>query len=121
MTGDAPHDQKPAEEPTPRVHTVAGRRVAFDHEGFLQDPDEWSEDVARYLANESGLSELGADHWRVLRFFREFYYSNGRAPLNRQLKAGTGMSLLELENLFPGGIRDGARRMAGLPNPQTCL
>ena len=30
------------------------------------------------------------------------------------------MSLLELECLFPGGIRHGAKRLAGLPNPKRC-
>jgi len=67
-----------------------------------------------------GLDTFTEDHWRVLRFFREYYAANGRAPLNRQLAAGTGMRLLDLEELFPGGIRRGARRLAGLPNPKTC-
>ena len=31
------------------------------------------------------------------------------------------MSLLEVEALFPGGIKYGARRIAGLPNPKACL
>jgi sulfur relay (sulfurtransferase) DsrC/TusE family protein len=29
--------------------------------------------------------------------------------------------LLEIEKLFPGGIKYGARRVAGLPNPKNCL
>ena len=41
--------------------------------------------------------------------------------MNRELKAGTELSLVELERLFPDGIRMGARRLAGLPNPKTCL
>jgi len=40
--------------------------------------------------------------------------------MNRDLKAGLGISLLDLEALFPGGIRHGARRIAGLPNPRSC-
>ena len=57
---------------------------------------------------------------RCVRFLREYYAGNGRAPLNRQLRTGTGMSLLELDDLFPEGIKMGARRLAGLPNPKTC-
>ena len=56
----------------------------------------------------------------MIRFLREYYACNGRAPLNRQLRKGAGMSLLELEELFPEGIKMGARRLAGLPNPKTC-
>jgi sulfur relay (sulfurtransferase) DsrC/TusE family protein len=36
------------------------------------------------------------------------------------LKEGTLLSMRELEDLFPGGIKYGARRLAGLPNPKTC-
>ena len=57
---------------------------------------------------------------RSIRFLREYYACNGRAPLNNQLRKGTGMSLLELDDLFPEGIKMGARRLAGLPNPKTC-
>jgi tRNA 2-thiouridine synthesizing protein E len=63
---------------------------------------------------------LADTHWQVIRFLREYYLQNGRAPLNRQLKAGLGMSLMEIESLFPGGLKLGARRLAGLPNPKTC-
>jgi TusE/DsrC/DsvC family sulfur relay protein len=103
-----------------QVRSLAGREIVFDSEGFLADPLQWTEEVARVLAQESGLEELTESHWQVIRFFREYYLQNGRAPLNRQLKAGIGKGLLEIESLFPGGIKQGARRLAGLPNPKTC-
>lgn len=77
--------------------------------------------MAEALARESGLSSLDEVQWRVVRFLRDFYHENGRSPLNRQLGKGTDMTLLELENLFPGGIKHGARRVAGLPNPKSCM
>jgi len=100
---------------------IAGREVVFDNEGFLWTVDDWSEEVAAALATEAGLASLTDTHWKVLHFLRRYYHDNGRAPLNRQLAAGTEMPLLELQELFPGGIRRGARRMAGLPNPKTCM
>jgi tRNA 2-thiouridine synthesizing protein E len=72
------------------------------------------------LAAECGIEKLNDPQWRVIRFLREYFSYHGRAPLNRDLKAGLGISLMELESLFPGGIRYGARRIAGLPNPRTC-
>jgi tRNA 2-thiouridine synthesizing protein E len=72
------------------------------------------------MAAECGIEKLSDQQWRVIRFLREYYFYHGRAPLNRDLKAGLGISLMELESLFPGGIRYGARRIAGLPNPRTC-
>jgi len=108
-------------DPNRVYRTIAGRSVLFDGEGFIWDPSDWTEALAEVLAKESGLEVMGELHWRVLRFLREFYSNYGRAPLNKQLKEGTGLSLRELETLFPGGIKNGARRLAGLPNPKTCV
>lgn len=108
---------------SPRKHSrlIAGHEVLFDRDDFLWAPDDWNEEIAEALAREGGLELLGHDHWQVIRFLRDFYYNNGRAPLNRQLTRGTSLSLLEIERLFPGGIKRGARRIAGLPNPKNCL
>ncbi len=38
----------------------------------------------------------------------------------RSIAGKEGWSLMELESMFPGGIRKGARLLAGLPNPQSC-
>lgn len=102
------------------VRVLAGREISFDAEGFFWDAGDWTEEVAEILAKESGIEVLTENQWKVLHFFREYYLNNGRAPMNRHLRQGTGMSLVELESLFPQGIRLGARRLAGLPNPQTC-
>ena len=99
---------------------VAGVKITFDNEGFLWDPDDWTEEVARILAAEDGLEEISDMQWRIIRFLREFYFYHGRAPMNRDIKAGIGLSFMEMEALFPNGIRRGARRVAGLPNPKTC-
>ncbi len=103
------------------LRTVAGRETWFDDEGFLWDPDDWTEAAAEALARERGLDALSDVQWHVIRYMRGYYLHHGRAPMNRELRAGTGLPLLELERLFPGGIKLGARVLAGLPNPQTCL
>jgi tRNA 2-thiouridine synthesizing protein E len=119
MAGVAGSDS-PTGDPNRQIRQVAGRRIIFDAEGFFWNPEDWTEEVARTLARECGLEELTAEHWRVLHFLRDYFFDQGRAPLNRQLKAGVGMSMMELEALFPAGIKHGARRLAGLPNPRTC-
>jgi tRNA 2-thiouridine synthesizing protein E len=107
-------------DPNRIFRVVAGFKILFDGEGFLWNPEDWSEDVAGVLATETGLEEMTETHWAVIRFLRDYYFENGRAPLNTHLRAGTGMSLLQLEALFPGGIKRGARKIAGLPNPKSC-
>jgi len=103
-----------------QIRTIGNRKVFFDREGFLFDFEDWSEDLFVLLAKDAGLLEIEDRQWDVIRFLREFFSVNGRAPSHRQFREGTGMSLLELEKLFPGGIRHGARRLAGLPNPKDC-
>lgn len=103
-----------------RKQTLGGKEVLIDGEGFLWRPEDWTDDVARDLAGECGIERLTEGQWRVIRFIRDYYLLQGRAPLNRDLKAGLSMDLLELELTFPGGIKRTARRVAGLPNPKAC-
>lgn len=102
------------------VRMFGKRKIVFDREGFFTDFSDWTRAICIVLTGECGLTGLSENHWRVIHFLRAFYSNNGRAPLNNQLKNGTSMTLLELETIFPGGIKNGARRLAGLPNPNTC-
>jgi len=115
--GQAVQDKDPFNQ---EVRILAGREITFDADGFFWDPDRWSEEVAEALARETGITALSETQWMILRFLRGYYFENGRSPLNRQIKQGTGISLMEMETLFPGGIKYGARRLAGLPNPKNC-
>ena len=103
-----------------RFCTIAGREIAVDQEGFLWYVEDWTEEVAEALASECGIDKLSDTQWLVIRFLKEYFSYHGRAPLNRDLKVGVRMSLMELEALFPEGIRRCARRVAGLPNPKSC-
>ncbi len=99
---------------------IAGREILLDNEGFLWHAGDWTEEIAEALALELGIGRLDEFQWIVIRFLRDYYAYHGRAPMNRDLKAGLGINLMDLEALFPGGIRRGARRIAGLPNPRSC-
>jgi dissimilatory sulfite reductase related protein len=101
------------------VH-VDGREILLDEEGFLIHPESWSERMAEILALRDGLAQLDDVHWRILHFLRDYYLANGKAPLNAELKKGTGLTVAQIEACFPKGIRRGARRLAGLPNPKSC-
>ncbi|NTW40436.1 MAG: TusE/DsrC/DsvC family sulfur relay protein, partial [Cellulomonadaceae bacterium] len=51
------------------VTTIDGREVHVDAEGFLTDPSEWDETLAKTLAANIGI-ELTDAHWAILRFLR---------------------------------------------------
>ena len=115
MSGSPAQTANPPAATGDRVLDLRGRKIYLDHDGFLWDAEDWSEEVAEAMARASGLEALDETRWRVLRFIRSFYLETGRAPRNRRVKEGTGLSLLDLEALFPDGIKFGARRLAGLP------
>jgi tRNA 2-thiouridine synthesizing protein E len=102
------------------VRRINGRDIVTDMDGFLQNPSMWSEDVAEALARETGIECLSEEQWRVLRCIRTYYLKQGKAPLNHTIRKGTGLSLMTIESLFPGGIARGARRLAGLPKAKGC-
>jgi dissimilatory sulfite reductase related protein len=104
-----------------KLRLFGGREILVDHDGFLVDPTAWTEEVAVEMAREQGLEVIEETHWETIRFLREYYFTHGKAPMGRDIKKGTGLSLLEIERLFPGGLKEGARRLAGLPNLRGCM
>jgi TusE/DsrC/DsvC family sulfur relay protein len=98
----------------------AAPEIVLDGEGFLKNPSLWSEDVAAAMARKAGIPLLSAEQWKVLRFIRAYYTEQGKAPLNYHIKKETGLSLQEIEAMFPGGISNGAKRLAGLPRSKGC-
>ena len=108
-------------EVKPHTRVIAGRDIIFDPEDFIINSDAWTEDVAVVLAREQGMDELGPEHWRVIKFMRDYYQTHGKAPLGRDVRKGVGLGLLEIENMFPGGLKYGVRRLAGIPNPRGCM
>ena len=64
------------------IRVIGGREFLFDEEGFLVNPEDWTQDLAEALAGEAGIPELTDRHRHILRFIRDFYLQNGRAPLH---------------------------------------
>jgi tRNA 2-thiouridine synthesizing protein E len=104
----------------PQTRKIAGVDVLFDGEGFFINPLQWTEEIFEVLAHEAGMEEISDQQRMAVHFIRKFYGEQGKSPLNHHLKVGTHMSMAELEALFPGGIKYGLRRLAGLPDPKGC-
>lgn len=98
----------------------------LDADGHLRDPEQWSADVAQWLASRDGV-ELDEDHWWLIDFVREYHESYGNPPLMRTLVAAlerSGRSFggsRELYRLFPDGPVRLACKYGGLPKPDWCL
>jgi dissimilatory sulfite reductase related protein len=98
------------------------RMLEVNEEGFLVHPEEWDDEMARFLAqHEEHLDSLSEEHWSVIRFIRQFYLDNQSAPMVRAVCKGTGVPLKKIYDLFPSGPARGACKLAGLPKPDGCV
>jgi dissimilatory sulfite reductase related protein len=95
--------------------------AGVDAEGFLLDPNDWSEALAEQVAAENGIPELTPRHWLVVRFMRDRYLATGTAPSIRSLGKESGVPVKELYQLFPKGPAKLAAKIGGIPKPKGCI
>lgn len=101
--------------------TISGHEVAVNDEGFFEDPDQWTEDMAPELARAEGIDDLTDRHWQVIRFMRDEYAAKGTGPTVRLLGKTSGVPVKELYQLFPKGPAKVAAKIAGIPKPRGCI
>lgn len=104
-----------------------GERFAVTPAGNLMDLHRWSSPVANFIAEKEGI-QLTAEHWEVLNFLREFYFTYGVSPMVKIIMKymaediGPDRASKEhLYSLFPKGPARQGTRIAGLPEPQGCI
>ena len=102
------------------VTTLEGREIHVDDEGFLTEYDEWDENLAVVLANRIGI-ELTDAHWRVIRFLRDDYRTQGDTATTRRVQAVGGVPVKEQFALFPKKPAKKMAYIAGLPKPHGCV
>ncbi|SFG26499.1 tRNA 2-thiouridine synthesizing protein E [Desulfotomaculum arcticum] len=100
---------------------IGGKQIELDEDGFVVNPDEWTDDVAIMFAEGEGIKELTEDHWKVIRYLRDYYKQFQVAPMVRKMCKQTGYSLKQIYELFPSGPAKGACKLAGLPKPTGCV
>ena len=100
---------------------IADAPVDVDAEGFMTEPGQWNDEIARALARENSVPELTDRHWLVVRFMRERYLETGNAPSIRSLGKESGVPVKELYQLFPKGPAKLAAKIGGIPKPKGCI
>jgi TusE/DsrC/DsvC family sulfur relay protein len=101
--------------------TAVLENIAVNEEGFMTDPNEWTEEIARVIARQEGIETLTEDHWKIINFCRETGLASGSAPTLRQITTGTGLSTKELFTLFPKGPAKKVAKISGLGKPEGCV
>ncbi|HEU4539869.1 MAG TPA: TusE/DsrC/DsvC family sulfur relay protein [Jiangellaceae bacterium] len=95
-------------------------QIHVDDEGFLTEYDEWDENLAVVLANQIGI-DLTDAHWKVIRFLREDYKTQGDTATTRRVQAVGGVPVKEQFALFPKKPAKKMAYIAGLPKPHGCV
>jgi tRNA 2-thiouridine synthesizing protein E len=103
------------------IALIDGTPVDVDAEGFLTDPAQWDEDLARSIAEDNGIPTLTDRHWLVVRYMRDRYLATGAAPSIRALGKESGVPVKELYQLFPKGPAKLAAKIGGIPKPTGCI
>jgi tRNA 2-thiouridine synthesizing protein E len=64
---------------------VNGKSIETTASGFLENIEDWSEDLAKIIADEEKL-ELTERHWDVVNFLRDEFINNaGNQPNTRNM------------------------------------
>jgi tRNA 2-thiouridine synthesizing protein E len=100
--------------------------AARDVEGYLTDPESWSEGLAREIAAEEQL-ELADPYWPILRFMRDYWREHQVAPdvrhvvgyLTEEQGLDKKAAKEQLFNLFPYGYVKQACKIAGMIRPRA--
>ena len=100
--------------------TIAGHAVDVNEEGFLTAPDQWTEDLGVELARLIGI-EMTDEHWKLVRFLRDDYASQGETATLRRVSTQTGVPIKQLFTLFPVKPAKKMAYVAGLPKPKGCV
>jgi tRNA 2-thiouridine synthesizing protein E len=100
------------------------KAIEKDDDGFLMDPDDWSEAFAEEMAAAEEL-HLNEDRWNLIRIIREYYYENGSVPelrkVLKQLNAEFGPEKATrkyVNALFPYGYGQQGCKIAGMRQPK---
>jgi dissimilatory sulfite reductase related protein len=101
------------------------RKAVTDEEGYLVDPEAWTPEIAKRIAEEEGIA-LGQEHWAVIRFIRDHYNAHQVAVDARYVIRFLGEAFgyggkahNHLYTLFPYGYVKQACRIAGMRRPRA--
>lgn len=94
----------------------------IDEEGYLVDPQDWNEDVAREFAQKENI-QLTENHWDAIQFMRDYYADHQIAPDARHVMKHLAQRLgpdsrNALFELFPYGYVKQACKIAGMKRPR---
>ncbi len=102
-------------------YEVNGNTIAANANGYLENAEDWNEDVAKAIAATENVT-LTDKSWDLINYLRdEFFNNGGNQPNDRAIvkamsdKWGTAVQSKDIYELFPMQPSKQAGKIAGLP------
>lgn len=107
---------------------VNGQIIQLSEAGWLENLDEWSEELATEIAiSEKIVDGLTEEHWDIIKEARDYFHENGTVceprAFSKIMKKKFGKDRSDqkyIYSLFPTGLIKCANKIAGLPRPKGC-
>jgi len=106
---------------------VNGKIIQLSEAGWLENLEEWSEELAHLIAKNEKIDELTQEHWDIINLAREYFTENGVVceprAFSKLMKKKFGADRSDqkyIYSLFPTGLIKCANKIAGLPRPKGC-
>jgi tRNA 2-thiouridine synthesizing protein E len=106
---------------------VNEKTIQIDHEGYLLDPSDWSNEVALVIAEKECI-KMTDDVWEVVMFVRDYFEFNQCIPEHRRLLQALRKihgkekaTRKYVYNMFPYGYGQQACKIAGMRVPLKLL
>ena len=99
--------------------TANGKTFSLSDEGYLNDVNSWTPELAKELAKEQGI-ELTEAHFNVLEYLRNEHQAGATLTIRKVGKSGI-VDIKGLYKLFPGGPLKFSSKYAGIPKPTSCV
>lgn len=100
--------------------TVAGVTVDVDDEGFMTNPDQWTEAIGTELAKNIDVT-MNDEAWAAITFMRNDFKAKGESPTIRRMTNEGGFDTKKLFALFPKKPAKKMAYIAGVPKPKGCV
>ena len=98
---------------------IAGISVDVNEEGYMTNPSQWTEAIAKEFAKEEDI-ELTDEHLKVAKYLREEHEKGTVLTVRKVGKSGL-VDIKGLYKLFPCGPLKKSSKIAGIPKPTSCV
>lgn len=92
--------------------------ILLDEEGFLINPDLWTEELSRSIAEKQFGMVLTDLHLKIIRFMREYYRKWETLPMLKTIRDEFNLEAAQIDEMFKRGnsaSRGVICKLGGLP------